>query len=651
MAAAVIGALRVNLGIDSAAFGRGLKDSESGLKRFAANAAKGIAVAAAAFAAAAAGIGLAVRGVLNEADQMGKVAQSLGVPVDELSRLKHAAEMSGSSLEGLSPTLRRLGANIMESVSKPTSAAGKAFNALGIDLKNTDGSLKNSSQVMSDLAEKLSQMPDGAEKTALAMQLMGRSGADLIPMLNGGRDALQAMKDEADALGIVIDQKTATAAANFNDNLTRLSRMLSGVWTKLTAELAPALAAMTGYFVDAAKESGGFGSAISRAAQTAIDGALWVIDAWHGLKVVFPALEVAATGFAHVVMEIARTVANAVTAMVDGMLSRINAGVREMNALTGLAIGELKTLGETEWFANSQRQSDEAAMSFARARLRLGMLMNEPLPSEGIRQAIAAMDEVKVSSTAAAGSFADAMQAVEAGTQRAAAGASAAAREFAQLSAEGERVRLSVRTPVEELQETFSRLSALLEKGAIDWETYSRAVDQAQQRFDEAKNKGDQLASTLSGQFSSMFEGLISGTRSAGEAIRGLLKQLGQMLINKAFQMLFAGMGGGGGGGSFLDSLFGGFRADGGPVSAGKAYMVGERGPELVIPRANGMVIPNHDLQGGSASPVKVDITVSPSGEFDARVANVADSRAQVTVRAYDRQLPGRISSIQKRGG
>lgn len=616
MAASVIGALRVNLGIDTAAFSNGLKGSEGSLKKFAANAAKGIAVAAAAFTAAAAGVALAVRGILNEADEMGKSAQSFGVPVEELSRLKHAAEMSGSSMEGLSTGLKRLGATIAKSVSKPTSAAGKAFRALDIDLKNADGTIKNSSQVMSDLAEKLAQMPDGAEKTALAMQLMGKSGADLIPMLNGGRDALQAMKDEADELGIVIDQKTATAAANFNDNLARLSAMVKGIWTQLTAELAPALQAISDYFVGAAKEAGGFGDTIKTVADIAVDAALVVVDAWSKMEAVWAGLEVAAYAFESVVREITKSIAVAITTVVDGMLTGVNAMISAANAI-GFEFEHVGLRG-SDWFKTIDQNASNAAANLEAARARMNAAWEAPLPSVGIREAIAAMDEVEVSANTAAFSFTEAMVAIEAGSARAAAGAKAAAQSISQMAAEGERIRQSLRTPLEEFNDTMTRLNQLLQAGAIDWETYERAVEQAQDKFDQAKEKGSQLASTLSNQFSSMFSGLIDGTKSAGEAITGLLKQLAQLVINKAFQAMFAGGLGSGGLGGFFSGLFGGARADGGPVRGGRTYLVGERGPELITPSSSGTVIPNHML-GGGGSGIVVNITNNAKAEVRTR--------------------------------
>jgi len=562
MANAVIGALRVVLGANTAAFDKGLKSAQGGMARFSKAMKVGAAAAAAALTAALAGVSLAIRGVLNHADEMGKAAQRIGVPVEEFTRLRHAAEMSGASVGDLENGLRRLGRNMADTLQNPTSKTAQAFERLGVSVTDANGRLRPTSEVLSDIAQQISQMPDGAEKTAMAFDLLGRNGTALIPMLNQGRDGLQAMKDEADELGITIDSKTAAAAERFNDGLSRLGRMLSGIWTKLTAELAPALAAIVEYFVDAARESNGFGSTIKTVAQGAVNAALAVMDGWHRLKLVWPALEVAARMFGQTLVEIARQAAVTITGIVDTLISGINKAVAGMNEMLGTSVGLLDTLGESEWFDRINRNADEAAMGLARARLRLGMLMDQPLPSEGIREAIAGFGEVKESADSAAISI----EGLNEGMARAAGG--------------GGRAAAGV--------------------GALKDAT------------DEAAKSGQQLAQTLAGQFSNMFNGLISGTQSASDAIKGLLNQLSSMLMNRVFQSLF--MQGSGGGGGFLSSIFGGFRAKGGPVGAGRSYVVGERGPELFVPNTSGTVVSNDNLNGGGQL---VHVTVGWSRNAD----------------------------------
>ena len=181
-------------------------------------------------------------------------------------------------------------------------------------------------------------------------------------------------------------------------------------------------------------------------------------------------------------------------------------------------------------------------------------------------------------------------------TARAAGGAS----RMSEAARQARRVWEETRTPLERYNMELERLNQLLASGAIDQDTFNRAVARAREAFDEARASGSSMAQTLSGQFSNVFNGLISGTQSAKQAVEQLLSSLARMVINRAFQAMFSG--GFGGGGGFLGSLFGGFRAMGGPVSAGKAYVVGERGPEIVVPNTSGTVISNRDLQGGGGS-------------------------------------------------
>ena len=239
MTNAVIGALRVNLGIDTAQFSEGLGKAQSSLAKFG----KTVAIAAAAAGAAIAGaLAVGVKNALNEADDMSKIAAKIGIPIEELSKLKYAADLSGVSLEALKVGVGKLAKNMNDVAN---AKGPKAFQQLGISVKDASGKLKSTSQVMAEISDKFKDMPNGARKTALAMELMGKSGADMIPLLNDGSAALNEMMAEAQALGLEISQKTASAAEQFNDNLSRMGYAVSGLTLGLTAALAPALAVIS----------------------------------------------------------------------------------------------------------------------------------------------------------------------------------------------------------------------------------------------------------------------------------------------------------------------------------------------------------------------------------------------------------------------
>ncbi|TDX72598.1 hypothetical protein EDE05_12819 [Neorhizobium sp. R1-B] len=248
MSSSVIGALRVNLGIDSAAFSDGLKKAQSGLSKFGALAKTGLAAAAAGATAAAGAMALAVKGSIDAADDMSKAAAKIGIPIEELSRLKYAADLSGVSFEGLQTAVGKLSKQMNEA-KNGSKAAAEAFSSIGVSATNADGSLKTASQVLTEISDRFATMPDGAEKTALAMELMGRSGANMIPLLNGGSAALQQLMGEADQFGQVFTAEMGANAEAFNDNISRLQGAFGNLAAKVAQELLPYLRQFTDWLV------------------------------------------------------------------------------------------------------------------------------------------------------------------------------------------------------------------------------------------------------------------------------------------------------------------------------------------------------------------------------------------------------------------
>lgn len=238
---AVIGALRVDLGLNSAQFQSGLKAAQSNLASFGKIAAVGFA--AAATAAVAAGAAFAVMGkrAIDSADNLSKTAQKAGLTTEALSRLNYAAGYSDVALEQLSGGLQKLSKNMADVAAGSKGPAATAFAALGINVTDAAGKLRSSDEVFAQVAETFSRLEDGSTKTALAMQLFGKTGADLIPLLNTGRDGLEAMADESDRLGLTVSTKTGRAAEQFNDTLTKVGRIIEGVAMKVAEAALPAL--------------------------------------------------------------------------------------------------------------------------------------------------------------------------------------------------------------------------------------------------------------------------------------------------------------------------------------------------------------------------------------------------------------------------
>lgn len=238
---ALIGALHVALGIDSSSFESGLKRAQAGLGRFNKTATISFAAVAAAGAAAASALGLLVLKAANNADALSKTAQKIGVATEALSRLKYAADFSDVSLEQLSTGLGKLSKNMLDVATGSKGPAATAFAALGVSVTDATGKLRDTDQVFTDIADKLSRMEDGALKTALAQRVFGKSGADLIPLLNEGAAGLKRFADESDRTGNTISTQTGKAAEKFNDTIALVGKALDGVANRVMVAALPAM--------------------------------------------------------------------------------------------------------------------------------------------------------------------------------------------------------------------------------------------------------------------------------------------------------------------------------------------------------------------------------------------------------------------------
>lgn len=161
-------------------------------------------------------------------DKIWKTSQKIGIAAGAWQELAHAGEMSGIEQDALSTGLVRLNKNIVEAANGNKTMT-EWFQRAGISIKDAEGKVKSADQVLMEMAEIFGKMPDGAKKTAVAVALAGRSGADLIPMLNSGAKGLAEMRKEARDLGLVLNEDTARASEVFNDNIERMLKAIRGI--------------------------------------------------------------------------------------------------------------------------------------------------------------------------------------------------------------------------------------------------------------------------------------------------------------------------------------------------------------------------------------------------------------------------------------
>lgn len=262
MATATVGSLNVVMGMDAGDFNKGVKQVESATDRLSRRLnvlmdhakTAGIALIAAIPVAA---FGMAVKNAIDVADALDETAQKVGLTVEQLSRLKYAAELNAVPMEKLQVGLTKMSQELSKIASgEVTSAAARSLAAMGIAATDTNGKIRDTEAILMDMAEKFASFQDGAGKTAVAMNIFGKSGAELIPLLNRGRDGIAQMNAEADRFGITLSSKTATAAGELNEALDKLTAISGGKFNRFLEKILPELVLLTKYLEDT---KGGYG--------------------------------------------------------------------------------------------------------------------------------------------------------------------------------------------------------------------------------------------------------------------------------------------------------------------------------------------------------------------------------------------------------
>jgi TP901 family phage tail tape measure protein len=201
----------------------------------------------------------AAKSAANLGDQLDETAEKTGVSVEELGRLKYAAEQNDSSFEGLSTGLKFLSKNLFEAATGSKEQA-RIFDALGIATKTATGEIRPAGEVLTELSGVFSTLPAGVEKGALAMKVFGKSGQELIPLLNQGPEGLKRLGDEAAQFGVVLDAASAKLGDQFNQALDRSKTATQGLAVSLGTVLLPSLTNV----IDKANSAVAFGAGIAR---------------------------------------------------------------------------------------------------------------------------------------------------------------------------------------------------------------------------------------------------------------------------------------------------------------------------------------------------------------------------------------------------
>lgn len=210
-----------------------------------------------------------VKNSLLMQDEMSKSAQKAGVTTEQFSGMAYAASLADVSGEELTKTYAKLASTLIDAQQGQKQAA-ELFERLKLDPKN----IKDADQLLLALSERFAAMPDPAAKTALAIDVFGEKlGPRLVPLLNQGREGIEALRHEAEQLGIVVTTEGGRMAEEFNDTMTKIGKATEGAAVKLSQSLLPSLQAVADESLEMSK-TGEVWNGIVKAIQVVVETVL-----------------------------------------------------------------------------------------------------------------------------------------------------------------------------------------------------------------------------------------------------------------------------------------------------------------------------------------------------------------------------------------
>lgn len=224
--------IKIKFDGDAKGIGRAAEEGLSGLQKFERGTRKISKMAAGAFAGLAVGLGAMIKKTADAGDEIIKTAPKMGLTTDALQEMRHWADLNGISSETLERTVGRLNQR-MGLATTGNETYADAFKALGIQVKDANGDMRETEDVMAETIAKLSAIEDPATRASRAAELLGtKTSRDLMPALEGGAMSLEDAAKQAHELGLVMDTEALENSAKFQDALTRLQAVGTGLITQ-----------------------------------------------------------------------------------------------------------------------------------------------------------------------------------------------------------------------------------------------------------------------------------------------------------------------------------------------------------------------------------------------------------------------------------
>lgn len=249
-------------------------------------------------AVGAGGFGALIQSSINAGDELAKTADKLGVTTEALAGLRHAAELTGVSTGTMDMAMQRFTRRAAEA-AKGTGEAKGALRELGIDAESIVRLPLD--EQMNVVADAMAGVESQSDKVRLAMKLFDSEGVALVNTLGGGADALKAMTEEAEHLGLTLSRTDTAQMEAANDAITRLKGVFEGLTNQLGVAFSPIITFVADAFRQAALDSAEFGNIGQKVANAVIKSFGFVRDVLHQIQIFFLQAKLGAMEFANAI--------------------------------------------------------------------------------------------------------------------------------------------------------------------------------------------------------------------------------------------------------------------------------------------------------------------------------------------------------------
>ena len=546
-------------------------------------------------AAGAAGfLALAVK-INGELANMARLAKQAQISTDRLQEIKYAANSGGVSDEDFNATLQTSLA-MLEEAQHQVNDLRRLFNANGKSIRDSNGDLIKFDQLLTTAADLISRAPTEQAKVKIT-EMLGLS-RDWIRVLEGGPAAFQRMQQEARSAGAVIDAATIAKAKEFDEAWTRaITKFKAGVVETLT-DLAVQFAEFWQNVIDS------------------VPGASYIVEKFRRM---FGGLE------GMTIPELQDALQRSIEQGAGKVeIDRIQAELDRKMGKTPLRIEVHPHVAETPTVIPQEKQKNAFDSAVFEANKRIAATNAETktigLNSEARERAklVAELEE-------------------------------AAKRANTQAGFQNATVTDEQRDKINKLADAMQAAAKKQREAQEQWKSFNEVL---------------QLSGSIAVDF---FDKLASGNMNMQQFLQSTLRMLEKLAIQATilgtgplaglFGTASTVAGGTGGLMGLLGKLFGGGKADGGDVSAGTAYLIGERGPEIMIPKAAGTIIPNHQIGGAAGGQGQVvnnhviNTTVNATGGRPQDNQDLAERVGRSVQNSLRTMIAGEIRTQLKPGG